>query len=98
MNAAVVFTEDFLKDLRAQTRRLLEEDKADWAERLIDEVEEAAALLGRFPEAGPVEARLGGHEIRRVLLRKLPFVAWYRWRAQEKKVVVLRLFHLKQRR
>ena len=55
-------------------------------------------LLARFPEAGPVEALRGGREIRRVVLRRLPFVAWYHFRAPEKKVVVLRLFHLRQRR
>ena len=98
MNFEVVFTDAFRSDLRAQTRRLLEDEKADWAERLIDEIEEAAMLLARFPEAGPVEALRGGREIRRVVLRRLPFVAWYHFRAPEKKVVVLRLFHLRQRR
>ena len=98
MNAEVAFTEDFRGDLRAQTRRLLADERPEWAERLIDEIELAARLLGHSPEAGPVEQRRGGREIRRILLRRLPFVVWYHWHRAARKVVVLRLFHVRQRR
>jgi len=98
MNVEVVFTGDFRSDLLAQTRRLAAEDKRDWADRLIDEVELAAELLARSPRAGPVEARREGRSIRRLLLHKLPFVLWYHWHERSRRVVVLRLFHVRQRR
>lgn len=98
MNATVVFTDDFRADLRARTRRLLADDRRDWAGRLMEEVELLALLLGASPRAGAVELRRDGREIRRVVLRRLPFVVWYHFRSREKKVVVLRLFHVRQRR
>ena len=98
MRTAVVFTKDFRTDLLVHTRRLLADRRADWAERLMGEIESLAALLGRFPESGAVELRRSGREVRRMVLHKLPFVAWYHWRARAKQVVVLRLFHVRQRR
>jgi plasmid stabilization system protein ParE len=62
------------------------------------EVESVALLLERFPESGPVEVRRSGREVRRLILHKLPFVAWYHWRERVRQVVVLRLFHVRQRR
>lgn len=97
MKATVVFTDDFRSDLRSQTRRLLAEEKREWAERLIGEIELVARVLERSPKAGPVELRRGGREIRRLLLRRLPFVVWY-WETQGRRVVVLRLFHVRQQR
>jgi hypothetical protein len=32
MNAEVVFTDDFRADLRAQTRRLIADDRPDWGD------------------------------------------------------------------
>ncbi|TMA20280.1 MAG: hypothetical protein E6J85_10230 [Deltaproteobacteria bacterium] len=98
MNAEVVFTDDFRSDLRAQTRRLIAEEKRDWAERLIEEIELAARLLGAAPRAGAVERQRGRRSIRRLVLRNLPFVIWYAWMARSRKVVVLRLFHARQQR
>jgi plasmid stabilization system protein ParE len=98
MNAEVVFTDDFRSDLLAQTRHLLAEDKRDQAERLVNEIEVAATLLSQSPGAGPVEDGRGGRAIRRLLFRKLPFVAWYHWEEPAKRVVMLRLFHVRQRR
>jgi plasmid stabilization system protein ParE len=98
MTVRVVFTKEFRADLQAQTRWLLAEDKPDWAKRLIEEVEAAAMLLGASPAAGPIEVRRKNREVRRLVLRRLPFVVWYHWRTATKKVVVLRLFHVRQRR
>ncbi len=96
MIARVVFTDDFRADLAAQTRWLMDQGRADWARRLIDEIAALAAVLERTPEIGAVELRREGREIRRLLLRRLPFVAWYHWSGH--KVAVLRLFHIRQRR
>jgi plasmid stabilization system protein ParE len=92
----VVFAREFRTDLQARTRRLLAEDREDWADRLMDEVAAAAALLANSPHIGPVESHQQGREVRRLLLRTLPFVVWYSVR--DKKVLVLRLFHVRQRR
>ena len=85
MKAEVVFTSDFRADLRAQTRRLVFEEKREWAEMLIEEIQ-------------AVRARQTRRQIRRLVMRRLPFVVWYHFRARSKKVVVLRLFHVRQRR
>jgi plasmid stabilization system protein ParE len=98
MKVEVVFTEDFRADLLEQTARLIADERQDWAERLIEEVEEAASLMGQFPRSGQVESRRRGQALRRLLLRKLPFVAWYHWDAKARRVLVLRLFHVRQRR
>jgi len=98
MNAEVVFTDDFRADLRAQTRHLIEDDRSDWAERLIKEVELVATLLRRSPLAGAMELNQGGRSIRRLVLRKLPFVVWYHRAERSRKVVVFRLFHVRQSR
>jgi plasmid stabilization system protein ParE len=98
MKVRVVFSDDFRADLRSQTRRLVADDRLDWAERLFDEVERVARLLSGSPQAGPVETRRSGRSIRRLVLRKLPFVVWYHFQEPARRVVVLRLFHVRQRR
>jgi|1185.fasta_scaffold183378_2 plasmid stabilization system protein ParE len=98
MKVEVVFTGDFRADLVEQTRHLLAEDRLNWAERLIGEVEAAARLLGHSPGACPLELRRRGKAIRRLVLRRLPFVVWYHWDAKARRAVVLGLFHVRQRR
>lgn len=97
MSAKVVFTGDFRSDLQAQTRWLLSGERPEWAVRLVTEVELAAERLRQSPEAGPAMRR-GTREIRHLLLRKLPFVLWYHWQKRGRKVVVLRLFYVRQKR
>lgn len=98
MKVEVVFTGDFRADLLEQTAQFVAQGREDWAERLIDEVEAAASLLARFPRSGQVELRRRDQTIRRVIFRMLPFVAWYHWDAKARRVVVLRLFHVRQKR
>jgi plasmid stabilization system protein ParE len=98
MKVEVVFTEDFRADLLEQTRHLIAQKRPEWAERLFEEVEVTARLLGHSPRAGPVESKLRGRAVRRLILRRLPFVAWYHWDAKARRVVVLRLFHVRQSR
>jgi len=98
MNAEAVFTDDFRADLRAQTRHLIEDDRPDWAERLIEDVELVGRLLASSPLAGAMEVERAGRSVRRLVLRKLPFVVWYHWPERSRKVVVLRLFHVRQSR
>jgi plasmid stabilization system protein ParE len=98
MKAEVVFTDDFRADLSEQTRRLIAQERRAWAETLVEEIEAVARLLGQSPGSGPVELRRQGRAVRRLVLRNLPFVAWYHWDAKGRRVVVLRLFHVRQRR
>jgi plasmid stabilization system protein ParE len=96
--ARVVFAEGFRSDVTAQTRRLISEDRDDWARQLMEEIDAATALLGRSPRIGLIEGRRGKREIRRLLLRSLPLVVWYVFQARQRKVIVLRLFRVRQRR
>lgn len=98
MKVEVVFTDDFRADLLGQTAQLVAQGREEWAERLMEEVEAAASLLVRFPRSGQVELRRQRQALRRVVFRRLPFVAWYHWDAKARRVVVLRLFHVRQRR
>lgn len=98
MSVKVVFTTDVLADLRSQRRQLLAGEREGWAERLFEEVEAVGRLLSHSPRAGPVEVRRGGREIRRLVTRSLPFVLWFYFRTRSRKVVVLRLFYVRQSR
>jgi plasmid stabilization system protein ParE len=98
MKLEVVFTEEFRADLLEQTARLIAEEKQDRAARLFEAVETAASLLAQFPRSGPIELRRQGRSVRRLVLRRLPLVAWYHFDAKARRVVVLRLFHVRQRR
>jgi len=98
MKGRVVFTDDFRRDLEARTRRLLAEGRPDWADRLIEEIDAVATLLAVVPHAGPVEMQSDRRAIRRLVLRKLPFVIWYNWQGRSRTIVVLRLFHVRHRR
>ena len=89
-------TEDFGRDLSAQTTYLVGADHADWAVRLIDEVERVIGTLATHPEVGVLEIPSRG--IRKLVLPKLPLVVRYAWRSSAREVVVLRLFHARQKR
>jgi plasmid stabilization system protein ParE len=63
--------------------------------RLEEELGAARALLSRFPEAG----RAGTDDedpSRRLLVRTLPLVLWYR--VEGSRVIWLRLFHVRRAR
>jgi plasmid stabilization system protein ParE len=92
----VVFTAHFRADLSLQTRRLVGEGRSEWAARLIDEVDLSRRLLARSPLAGLVELERRRRQIRRLVLPHLPFVVWYP--VVRRRVVVQRLFHVRQRR
>jgi plasmid stabilization system protein ParE len=98
MKAKVVFTAGFRDDFTAQTRRLLEDERPDWAQRLLHELELAVKLLEAAPQAGPVDARRGRRELRRLVLPRLPFLIWYFIQSRPKRAVLLRFFHARQER
>jgi plasmid stabilization system protein ParE len=98
MKAKVVFTAGFRDDFAAQTRRLVAEERPDRARRLLHELELAVRLLESAPQAGPVDARRGRRELRRLVLPRLPFLIWYFIQPRPKRVVMLRFFHARQER
>lgn len=88
----MIFTEQFRRDVAAQVDRLRDEGLESWVDRLRAELDDAFVLLEDFPQAG-VSAR---RPLRKLVLRRLPFVVWYAF--DEDEVTLLRLFHFRQRR
>ena len=90
----------FRRDFRAQLSWLAEHDRTEWIHNLAPAVEEVAALLSRFPEAGPVQARSPQLVLRKLIFRRLPFVAWYghRPRRPVRTIWLLRMFGVRQDR
>lgn len=90
----VEVAEGFERDVDQQLLWLDANGRSKWRERLLDEVDDVATLLRRFPRLG--EADEPPH--RRILLKTLPFAVWYAFVPEEKRVVLLRLFHFRRYR
>ncbi|MFN0062124.1 MAG: type II toxin-antitoxin system RelE/ParE family toxin [Myxococcaceae bacterium] len=88
----VVATSAFTSDLKAQIRWVESRHTVVWVQRLEQELESARDLLGAFPLAGVNVSDAG--PVRKLLLRRLPFVIWYVVR--DGRVILLRLFHVRQ--
>jgi plasmid stabilization system protein ParE len=91
----VVFSSDFAADVAAQTQYLIAHGRREWAARLLDEIESLAESLEAHPELGAIEVH--SPEIRKLILPRLPFVVRYTQDRRRKKIVVLRLFHARQK-
>ncbi|AUX43412.1 uncharacterized protein SOCE26_048600 [Sorangium cellulosum] len=102
MGRRVRFRREFARDLRDQVRWLQENRGIEWVERLRTGLDEAIELVARFPGLGPAEAKHDGDQtvVRKILLRKLPFVVWYLVDAADpgSDIWLLRLFHARQER
>jgi plasmid stabilization system protein ParE len=91
----VAFHEDFRDDVRGQIDRLIANDREEWIPLLRTAIVEAAELLEAFPSAG---TRAPRPSLYKLVLRKVPFVVWYGFEPSNEEIVVLRLFHSRQRR
>ncbi len=98
MTNRVVFRNAFRKDLQAHTRRLLLEEREAWVVRLRKGIADIAFVISRHPEVGSAFKTVKARQIRRSILQKLPFVAWYYWDEANHKIIFLRLFHTRQDR
>ncbi|WP_437306204.1 type II toxin-antitoxin system RelE/ParE family toxin [Sorangium sp. So ce388] len=102
MSRRVRFRREFARDLRDHVRWLSENRGIEWVDRLRTGLDEAIELLARFPAIGPAEAKDDGDlaVVRRLLLRKLPYVIWYLADASDPDadLWLLRLFHARQQR
>jgi plasmid stabilization system protein ParE len=87
----------FLRDLSAQISWLEGEGRPGQIERLETGIDEVIELLSRLPRVGALDATHGAAELRRLLLRRLPFVVWFSTDAAPG-VWLLRLFHVRQDR
>jgi len=93
------YAADFARGLDAQLTWLASQGETAWIERLREGLDEAAILLSRHPQAGPLEESEGGSDLRRLVLRRVPYVIWYATlKGPRGEVWILRLFHARQRR
>lgn len=88
---------DFLRDLTSQLAWLVAKGEQGKIDHLEVGIEEAIALLSEFPLVGILEAAEGTLELRRLILRRLPYVVWFQ-AGPSKDVWLLRLFHVRQDR
>ncbi|WP_437483901.1 type II toxin-antitoxin system RelE/ParE family toxin [Sorangium sp. So ce1014] len=102
MGRRVRFRREFACDLRDQVRWLEENRGSAWVERLRTGLDEAVELLARFPAIGPAEPKNDEDRavVRKLLLRKLPYVIWYLADTSDPgaDLWLLRLFHARQDR
>ncbi|MCC7541491.1 MAG: type II toxin-antitoxin system RelE/ParE family toxin [Deltaproteobacteria bacterium] len=100
MKRRVRFHARFRRDLRAQLAWLARNGETALIEALRAGLDEAARLLARHARAGAVEEAREGSELRRLILRRVPYVVWYVIASSDAgaDVWVLRLFHARQRR
>ncbi len=64
----------------------------------MDGIAEVAARLARFPGAGPVVSEDDRLVLRKLIFRRLPYVAWYAYAKPAGDVWLLRLFGARQDR
>ena len=74
MRRRVRYHGDFRADLRAQLEWLVANRPVAWIDGLKTAIDEAAELLSSFPSVGTIEATEGDMAVRRLILRKVPYV------------------------
>jgi plasmid stabilization system protein ParE len=88
---------EFLSDLRGQLGYLVDRGEAEWILILQQDLADVEDLLRSFPDAGR-EVLIGrGAPVRRLRLHRAPYVVWYQVSARGRRVVLLRLFHVRQK-
>lgn len=91
--AAIRYAATFARQLEVQAIYLEDRGEADWADRMREDLDQMKQLLGRFPSAGLELARQKDVSLRKLKLRRCPFVVWYSIDASEGHVTFVRLFH-----
>jgi plasmid stabilization system protein ParE len=91
---------DFQRDLEAQLSWLAEHRGAEIVEQLRSGLDEALDLLAATPGVGSVQDRRGSRRLRKLILRRLPFLLWYTYDEERRdgELWLLRLFHVRQDR
>lgn len=86
----------FARLLEAQARFLTDRDDADGIRRLEEDLSDLTGLLATFPDAGRELATQEGATLRKLKLRRCPFVVWYV--RQKDRVTLARIHHARQDR
>lgn len=91
---------DFEADFVAHLEWLVARRERGWIEALGAGVEEVGLLLSMFPAAGALVLTRGTIQLRKLVLRKVPFLAWYVLdeAREDDDLWLVRLFHARQRR
>lgn len=84
----------FRRSLEAQVEHLVRLGDTDGITRLRDDLADLKSLLGTFPDAGRELASANDATLRKLKLRRCPFVVWYVRQAD--RVILARLFHARQ--
>jgi plasmid stabilization system protein ParE len=90
----------FQSDFRAHAEWLAGEGRYDWLANLWTGIEEVADRIRQFPEIGPMLRQDRRLVLRKLIFRRLPYVAWYAYRRQRPigDVWLVRLFGARQDR
>ena len=96
MTARVRIHPDVLASLKRQLEWIRAHRDDGWAQRLREDLDQALDALAEFPLLGGCAA--GETHLRRLPLRRTPFVLWYAVDEARDEVWALRLFHSRQSR
>lgn len=86
----------FHRDLHAQVNILVGRQDAEGVDRLSADLAALQDLLAAFPDAGRELAAIDRSTLRKLKLRRCPFVVWYL--REQDRVTLTRLFHARQDR
>lgn len=92
---ALRYANTFRTDFNAQAGYAIDRGEHDQAVRLTEDIVDLERLLTDFPEAGREIDRRGARALRKIKLRRCPFIVWYA--TDPRKTVLARLFHARQR-
>lgn len=89
-----------MSDLRAQLRWPAGNRDPAQIEALRNGSDEAMALLAATPGVGSLQGADDSRVLRKLILRRLPFLIWYTYDQRERTgdLWLLRLFHVRQHR
>lgn len=96
MTTRVRFHADFRADFRKHLARLADHGEDARIDALRAGIDEGVDLLSRHPRAGTSERSDDRAEVRRLVLRRVPYVVWHAVDGGD--VWLMRLFHSKQKR
>jgi hypothetical protein len=74
---------DFEADYVALLADLVARGEREWIVTLADGLEDVGRMLSKFPAAGPRLAERGTVQMRKLIFRKGPYVAWYLYDAAD---------------
>jgi hypothetical protein len=90
----------FQVDLRGHLSWLTEHRDGVGIESLRTGIDEALELVSQLPHVGTIEARQGAAVMRRLILRRVPYVVWFARDTSKPGSTIwfMRLFHARQER